>query len=280
MFSLLIVLVLLLSGVGMTYAAEDTFSSLKHRLIEDGFSTQQITKVFQPQPAVMFKTVAQTLRIRESRLNYDQFLEPAVIDQGLKFLRNHESILAHAEKTYGVDRRVIVALLLVETRFGSYTGRTPTLAILSSFALLERKSNRNKVWALLPAQDRERWNREAFDQKLIARSEWAYQELCSLLRLADSSHIQVKSIQGSVMGAVGWPQFLPSSLLRYGADGNNDGRIDLFQAADAIFSIANYLRGYGWCEAKDRAAREQVIYQYNHSRPYIETVLSIAARLN
>jgi membrane-bound lytic murein transglycosylase B len=81
------------------------------------------------------------------------------------------------------------------------------------------------------------------------------------------------------MGAIGWPQFLPSSLVRYGVDANQDGEIDLFHPADAIFSVANYLRGYGWTQAKSRAEKEKVIWYYNHSRPYVRTILELARRL-
>jgi membrane-bound lytic murein transglycosylase B len=81
------------------------------------------------------------------------------------------------------------------------------------------------------------------------------------------------------MGAIGWPQFLPSSLVKYGVDGDGDGRIDLYSAEDAIFSTANYLRAYGWREARLPADREAVIWNYNHSRAYVRAVLEIAEEL-
>ena len=81
------------------------------------------------------------------------------------------------------------------------------------------------------------------------------------------------------MGAVGWPQFLPSSLVKYGVDGDRDGRIDLYEPADAVFSVANYLHGHGWADGLDREAREKVIWTYNHSRPYTKTVIDVAERL-
>ncbi len=270
----------LFSLEGAANAADAVFGSLKQKLVREGFSTQQVNHLFEPEPPLMLKTIARTLRIREGKLSYDQFLTPSSIAEARRFQRDYRSTLTHAEKVFGVDHRVIVALLLVETRFGSYTGRTPTLAVLSSFALMDQKSYRDKMWTMLSPNDRARWEREAFDKKLIQRSEWAYKELCAIMTLSGSSPIDMKSVEGSIMGAIGWSQFLPSSLVRYGADGNEDGRIDLFQAADAIFSIANYLRGYGWCEAKDQLAREEVIYKYNHSRPYVAAVLGVASRLD
>lgn len=260
-------------------ASPDTFAPVKQRLIGEGFSSAQVQSVYNSRPELMLKTVAATFRIRESKLNYDQFLEPAAIAKAKAFMESQEKILDQAESRYGVSRCVITAILLVETRFGSYTGKTPILAILSTFALMENEAYRNRVWAMLSPEDKERWDREAFDRKLKDRSQWAYRELFALMRIASSQPVKVATYRGSVMGALGWPQFLPSSLVQYGVDGNQDGRTDLFHPSDAILSTANYLRGYGWCQAKTQAEKEEVIHHYNHSRPYVNAVLGVADRL-
>jgi len=271
---------LLLAGlVPTSHAAAGFFDPLKQRLVREGFSASFVNQVYQSDPAPLFDTVAGTLRIRESKLNYNQFLQPSAMARARQFLRGYDAELTETEQAYGVDKHVIVAILSVETRFGSYTGYTPTLDILSTFALMNRKSYRDVVWRLMTAKDRTRWGRQAFDEKLIKRSEWAYQELCALLTWADGRPAKVASFKGSLMGAVGWPQFLPSSLVRHGVDGNGDGQVDLFEPTDAIFSVAKYLTAYGWGTARSRADKEKVIYSYNHSRPYVETILGIADRL-
>lgn len=262
-----------------THAAADFYTPLEQRLVKDGFSPTFIRQVYQSDSAPLFETVANAMRIRESKLNYSQFLSSQSISSARRFMRSHEQILAETEKTYGVDRCVIVAILSVETRFGSYTGSTPTLNILSTFALMNRKAYRDIVWRLMPSKDRQRWGRKAFDEKLIKRSEWAYGELRALLTWSQNQPARVRSFKGSLMGAVGWPQFLPSSLVRHGVDGNRDGQVDLFNPTDAIFSVAKYLTAYGWGSAASRAEKEKVIYSYNHSRPYVATVLGIADRL-
>ncbi|MDY0039866.1 MAG: lytic murein transglycosylase [Desulforhabdus sp.] len=261
------------------HAAAGFFDPLKQRLIADGFPANFVNQVYQSDPEPLFKTVASTLRIRESKLNYNQFLQPSAMARARQFLRGYNPVLVRTEQAYGVDKHVIVAILSVETGFGSYTGYTPTLDILSTFALMNRESYRDVVWRLLRAQDRARWGRQAFDEKLIKRSEWAYEELRALLTWADGQSVRVTSFKGSLMGAVGWPQFLPSSLVRHGVDGNGDGRVNLFEPTDAIFSVAKYLTAYGWGTATSRAEKEKVIYAYNHSRPYVETILAIADRL-
>ncbi len=259
--------------------AQDHYSGLKQKLIRDGFSRQQTAILFQSPPAPMYKLVAQTLKIRESQLNYDQFLEPAEIAKARKFILRHRETFRKAQQVHGVEPGVIAAILLVETQFGSYTGKTPTVAVFTTFAVMDLKSNRDRVWKLLTPRDREKWGRERFDRKLLDRSEWAYKELCALLELVNSRNMRPASLKGSVMGAVGWPQFLPSSLVKFGADGDGDGRIDLYTPEDAIFSTANYLRGHGWCEARFPSDQEQVIWAYNHSKPYVRTILGVAERL-
>lgn len=268
--------------VGMAYGArapEDLFSSLKDKLLSDGFPKQQLAVLYPPGTAPLYKTVSETLRIQESKLNYDQFLQPKPMEEARSFLESHKNLLLQAEQEYGVSRCVIVAILLIETRFGTYTGKTPTLAVLSTFALMDSPAQRDRVWRLLPEEDRLRWGRAAFDQKLSDRAKWAYEELSALLKLANGSTRKIKAYKGSVMGAVGWAQFLPSSLVRWGVDGDRDGEVDLFQVKDAVFSVANYLRAHGWCSAKSRSEQEQVIYTYNKSRPYVATVLSVAENL-
>ncbi len=260
-------------------AADDAFAPLKQKLVADGFGQTQVAALYPPGFTPLYKTVSQTLRLRESKLNYDQFLQPSTIAEARRFLRRNETVLLHAEEIYGVNRCVIVAILLVETHFGSYTGATPTFAILSTFALMDQQSSRERVWNLMSPQDRKHWDRAEFDRRLMQRAEWAYGELYALVRLTDGDPRKAAALKGSVMGAIGWPQFLPSSLVRWGTDGNRDGRIDLFDLEDAIFSVANYLRVHGWDEARTESEKEDVIWTYNHSRPYVGAILGAAREM-
>ncbi len=265
------------AALGLT--AEDPFPSIKKRLLQEGFGAAQVEDLFASDPTPLFRLVAGTFRIQESKLNYGRFLEPGSIALAKRFIQEHHTSLARAEKAYGVEAPVIAAILLVESGFGNGTGKTHVLSVFATFALMDQVSYRNKIWAMLSTKDKKRWERDAFDEKLLKRSEWAYGELRALLKLAQKASLNPGTLHGSYMGAIGWPQFLPSSIVKYGADGNQDGRIDLYTSDDAVFSIANYLRGFGWCSAKTRAEKEEVIYHYNKSRPYVQTILDVAARL-
>lgn len=277
----LVAMALVVLGVstGAT-ASEQDFLVLQRKLVAEGFSSQKVARIYSIDPPTMqLKMIATMFKLRESKLNYDQFLEPPAIQRALQFLNSQRHVLSQAERRYGVEPYVIVALLLVETRLGEYTGRTPTLAVLSTYALMDQKSYRDRVWALVELADRARLGRTAFDDKLLKRSKWAYQELCALLRWTNTDAQQLKGLQGSLMGAMGLPQFIPTTLEHFGVDGDLDGVIDLFQTADAIMSIANYLRSLGWSSHNTAEEREKIIHHYNHSRPYVETILAIASRL-
>ena len=86
-------------------------------------------------------------------------------------------------------------------------------------------------------------------------------------------------IIGSYAGALGIAQFMPSNILILGEDGNRDGSVNLFHHEDAIASIANYLRHYGWKPGISREEAEKVVYHYNHSSYYVNTVLNITEKL-
>jgi membrane-bound lytic murein transglycosylase B len=84
---------------------------------------------------------------------------------------------------------------------------------------------------------------------------------------------------GSIYGAIGLCQFLPSNILPYGVDADHDGRINLFTKADALYSIANYLREHGWKDNMDEVSRREAILSYNKSSVYANTVLAVAQKL-
>ena len=275
---LAILIAMFFVGAGCAKAQGDTYRHLELKLVRAGFSRPMVDRAFRSASPPMFHLVCDTMRTGLGPPSYAHFLAPSEIAAVRRFIDNHRYCFQEEKAEYGVDPAVISAILLVETDFGAFTGKTPVLAVFSSFAIMDRKANRDRVWWSLSPQDREYWGHKAFDKKLIERSAWAYRQLCALFELEETRAMSVASLRGSVMGAIGWPQFLPTSLVKYGVDGNGDGRIDLNEAPDAIFSIANYLRAYGWCQAKTFPQKEAVIFGYNHSTPYVLTVLGIAKR--
>jgi membrane-bound lytic murein transglycosylase B len=147
-----------------------------------------------------------------------KFLTPELISAGSKFWAEHADNLQRAEQEYGVPPELILGIIGVETRYGQNTGSFRAVDALATIA---------------------------FDG--ARRQDFFRDELEQLLLLAREKGIDPLSVKGSYAGAVGLPQFMPSSYRRYAVDFDEDGRIDLRgSAADAIGSVANYMHEFGW----------------------------------
>jgi membrane-bound lytic murein transglycosylase B len=147
-----------------------------------------------------------------------QFLDPTHINAGLEAWARYADSLRRAENAFGVPPEIILGILGVETIYGRNTGNFETLSALATLA---------------------------FDYP--PRAELFRNELEALFLLAHEQGRDPASYVGSFAGALGWPQFLPSSVRRYAVDFDGDGQINFnANGVDAIGSIANYLREYGW----------------------------------
>ncbi len=147
-----------------------------------------------------------------------KFLTPELISAGTQFWVDNAEYLSRAEQEYGIPPELILGILGVETRYGQNTGSFRALDALATIA---------------------------FDG--ARRQDFFRGELEQLLLLAREKGVDPLAIKGSYAGAVGLPQFMPSSYRRYALDFDGDGVIDLRgSAADAIGSVANYIREFGW----------------------------------
>jgi membrane-bound lytic murein transglycosylase B len=257
------------------------FKSLQTQLINDkdeNFSQKQIRGIFK-NPGVDFdiKGISSYFRHQEGKLNYDQFLSAKSIRTARNYIWNHYSNLLKAEIDYGVDMDVITAIMLVETRFGSYVGNRPVINILSTMAALENPKVRDAFWKKIPTENRV--TKAEYEKKAAKKANWAYKELKAFLKYVLKEKLDPYSINGSYAGAMGLCQFMPSNIITLAKDGNEDGKINLFHHEDAIVSIANYLKRYGWKPGINREEAGKVVYHYNHSKYYVNTVLNIADKL-
>ncbi len=256
------------------------FWPLRQYLLEHGFSRQELNRVFgDPRLRFEARVLARMLSVRETSLNYKQFLAKKVQTQARRFLRKHRGAFVRAKKATRVPPEVVVAILSVETRLGRYTGRHLTFNVLASQAILNTKAARRRLEPYWPAKRRKALYSKKNTKRFAKRARWARQEVAALLKLARQRGVSPFALKGSPAGALGMPQFVPSSILHYGCDGNQDGVVDLGHPEDAIFSVAVYLKQNGWRPGLSHRRQVKVILTYNNSRPYAETVLALARRL-
>ncbi len=254
------------------------FGSLQEKLIADGFDATTI-KTLYTDPDVAFETKGVSLFFihSEAKLDYDQFTNNWSIKRARKYMQQHQVALQRIETEYGVDKEVITAIILVETGLGQTLGTRSIVNTLSSLAALEEPEVRAELWHSLSKA--EELSRKQFDKKANRKSKWAYRELKAFLQYAFEEEIDPVSVYGSYAGALGIPQFMPTNIVAYARDGDMDGHIDLFNHADAMASIASYLKRFGWKPGITQAQAKKIVHRYNHSDFYVNTILKISVRL-
>jgi membrane-bound lytic murein transglycosylase B len=257
------------------------FRSLEIRLINDQsekFQPDQIKTLFE-NSGIEFevKTVGSYFLHQEAKLNYDQFLSDESIEKARQYQEQYKADLEKAEKEYGVDKNVITAIMLVETRLGKNVGSSSVMNVLATMAALEDPDIRELFWKQLPENNR--ISKEEYDVKAPKKAQWAYNELKAFIKYAEREGLDPASIDGSYAGAMGIAQFMPTNALTLAKDGNQDGSVNLFQHEDAIASIANYLKRYGWKPGLTQEQAYDVVYHYNHSKYYVNTILKIRDKL-
>ena len=159
------------------------------------------------------------------QLYRSRFIEPIRIRAGLRFWQQNQAALERAEREYGVPAETIVGIIGVETIYGQQMGSFRVMDALATLA----------------------FDFPAAHPRAKERTEFFRRELEQFLSLSNRSNTDPFEPRGSYAGAMGLPQFMPSSWVRYAVDFDGDGRIDLFKSpTDAIGSVANYFRGHGW----------------------------------
>jgi membrane-bound lytic murein transglycosylase B len=187
-------------------------TSYVERILHDARYTPVAVRLIGPPPSSAPSPARSYSRYRE------KFLTPELISRGSSFWSQHAEELARAEAEFGVPSEVILGVLGVETAFGRNTGTFRAIDALATIA---------------------------FDG--VRRQDYFREELKELLLLARETGVDPLLIKGSYAGAVGLPQFMPSSYRRFAVDYDSDGVIDLLgSAADAIGSIASYMKAFGW----------------------------------
>ena len=170
----------------------------------------------EPNPVV----VARDRQQPELTQSLDDYLKARLsqtrIDKGRELLKTHHDVLEQVSKTYGIAPPMMVAFWGLESNFGQFTGTYPTIQALATLAFDGR--------------------RQLFRDELMAA-----------LRIVDEGKATATDLKGSWAGAMGQPQFMPSSYLSRAVDLDADGRADIWGSLPDVFgSMANYLKESGW----------------------------------
>ena len=238
------------SQAGVNAIYEENLEGLKEKLKKHGFTPEELEGIFADG---RFELYPEIIGKKGKGMNYFSrrfgLLTKRSVGRGKGVLARHQEALKSAEERYGVDKEIIVAILRVETNFGSTTGTYPVLNSLATLAVVENR-----------------------------RTKWAQDEVAQLLKMCRDQKLDPFSIRGSWAGAFGISQFVPSSYVKFAVDGNGDGFVDLFTMGDAVASIANYLKEHGWEKGK-AAQKWQAVYAYNHCDNYVKAVFAYAKAL-
>jgi membrane-bound lytic murein transglycosylase B len=196
--------------------AEAVSRGIREEIVDKALGT-----VEEPVPVVLERDRSQAERVLSLETYLSRRLTPAIVRTARRMLDKHRPLLETIAGKYDVPAALIVAIWGAESNFGRFSGVRPTVPALATLAYDPRRS------------------------ALFRR------ELLSALEILDRGHIELTEMRGSWAGAMGQPQFMPSSYLKYAEDFDGDGRRDIWKSSADIFaSVANYLKGYGWIEGR------------------------------
>lgn len=280
-FTLIVILLTLFPNVSLPNHLNEIpphYQPLFDRLITDGFDKEFLERLFlDPRTEPIPNRMTISLATREVPEIYAKFLTFESILLAKNFLHQNLRILKEMEKRFDVEKEVAVAILLVESKFGENIGRHRVIPTLASMAIMDSTENlmRNysAIWETNP-EISYGW----IENLAIRRANWAYKELKWFLEILRSEKMDPLEVYGSIAGALGMPQFIPSSYMAY-AMNKNSFKEWLYNGEAAILSIGNYLKSHGWKKGLPIHKQKQLLWHYNRSEPYGETILEVARKI-
>lgn len=248
---------------------------LAGQLRKAGVQERDIDAIYQSPEMPRFTFIPFKLKPKESHAIYNTFQKPSFHALGASFLEEHREHFDRMEKQYGVPREVVTAILVIETQVGRHTGDSIIVYRLSRLASVLDPNNVKENYRHLHAQDP-----SVTMQDVVARGRYLEDtflpEIPALIEMAKRSGLNVLDIKGSIAGAFGLPQFLPTAYVKFGVDGDGDGEISLFNKVDALYSTGRYLSSFGWREADTHQKQRKVIWNYNKSDAYIDAIFAMS----
>jgi membrane-bound lytic murein transglycosylase B len=251
---------------------------LAQKLLDAGTSDAEVARIF-TDPRMPSRTpVPFKLKPKETNQMYSGFTAEPRLRIARECLAAHASAFEAAEKTYQVSRHVLAALILIETHCGRIVGDNLIINRLARVSSVGEPKNITFNLEQLLREDNS-VTREQVESRARYLEETFFPEVQAIFEVAEKKNVDIFDLKGSVAGAFGIPQFLPSSYLKFGVDGNHDGKVWLFDPEDGIASAAHYLHSFGWKDQATAEEKKKVLWNYNRSDAYGDAVLKVAILL-
>ncbi|OPZ61139.1 MAG: Membrane-bound lytic murein transglycosylase B precursor [Deltaproteobacteria bacterium ADurb.Bin510] len=238
---------------------------------------QLLLKTIKPDAALVIKNLYFTAPRAEVPKTQSVYVSPKYVNLGRQFISDNQEQFDRLAAIYPVPREVITAILTIETKLGTYEPRYNVLQTFVSMAAVFNVEFWNELVATYGDKYPELRTPEG-RAKALKRGQWATSELIAYLGLCEQLNLDPLSQKGSFSGAMGPGQFMPTSFVRFGVDGDGDGVRNPFSMNDMLASIANYLTLAGW-NSESETAKRQAVWSYNHHEVYVNSVLNLAAEL-
>jgi membrane-bound lytic murein transglycosylase B len=264
--------------LGNSHSKYRGWDYLAGQLRKAGVKESDITAIYSSPEMPRFTFIPFKVKPKEPHSIYASFDRDSFGQLGASFIEEYDHEFDKMERTYDVPREVVTAILVIETQIGRFTGKEKIVHRLSRLAAVLDPNNVQENYRRLKADDP---SVTLEDVKRRGRylEDTFLPEIPALIEISKRNNVQVFHILGSSAGAFGIPQFLPSAFIKYGVDGDGDGHVSLFNRVDALWSAGNYLSAFGYRSDLPYAERRKVIWEYNRSDAYIDTVFRVASRI-
>lgn len=230
-------------------------TQFKKEAAQKGVSKKTLNRAF-AKASYAKKTISLDRNQRSFRLTFNQFMQKrgasSIISRGKRLKKQNASFFGKLERKYGVPSGVLIAIWGMESGFGSFTGNQHTVSAVATLS---------------------------YDCR---RSAFFTTQLYALLTLIQKGWIS-PNFRGAAHGEIGQTQFLPANVLKYGANGDANRRVDLSNKYDALASTANFLRGKGWKKGKGYQQGQtnyRAIKAWNAAGVYQKAIAAIAIKID
>lgn len=279
-----LIIILLLVPAKLWAETELSRKLIEERLVDKGIDKIQAHRLvndsrISAKPDVVIKNLFHSIPQGTDKQSEIMSIDPGSIKKGRIFIRQNKDSLISVEQRFGTSPQIITAILIAESKLGRYPMRYNVATAYANLASLldpDYLTWIQKIYADIYPQLHDEYTISRAQRK----AQWALDELYHLFSLADELKMDPLKITGSFAGAIGPAQFLPSTFRSYGVDGDDDGIRSPFNMRDAKASIGHYLKSSGWTEDASTETKRDAIWQYNHSRVYVNTIMLLYDELS